>query len=130
MLNEKWLDLQLFAGEGAGDGGGEAAATGENNADAGHQRLRELGVPEAKIRKNRAYKLPASNPKPAENVQTQEAGQEVKQAAAATDPAEEKTDDMDFDKSAAETIANLQAKVDRLEKDIIRYTKIIDNYLG
>lgn len=37
--------------------------------------------------------------------------------------------DMDFDKSAAETIANLQAKVDRLEKDIIRYTKIIDKCL-
>lgn len=37
--------------------------------------------------------------------------------------------DMDFDKSASETIANLQAKVDRLEKDIIRYTKIIDKCL-
>ena len=65
MYNEKWLDLQLFAGEGAGDGGGEGAATGENNADAGHQRLLELGVPADKIRKNRAYKLNTPEPKPA-----------------------------------------------------------------
>ena len=61
MENHKWLNLQLFAGEGAGDGGGEAAATGESAVDAGQQRLRELGVHEDKIRKNRAYgrKAPA-----------------------------------------------------------------------
>lgn len=51
--------LQLFAGEGAdSSGSGEgaaAAATGVESADAGHQRLKELGVPEARIRKNRAY---------------------------------------------------------------------------
>ena len=53
-----WRLLQLFGGEGgasgasaAGDGGNAAAAaTGENSADAGHQRLLELGVPESKIR--------------------------------------------------------------------------------
>lgn len=64
MLNQfKWQLLQLFAGEGAGSGTGAAgadggaagaAATGEGSADAGHQRLRELGVPESKIRKPRA----------------------------------------------------------------------------
>ena len=54
MFNDLWLNLQLFAGEGAGDGGGEGAAQGENSADAGHQRLRELGVPESKIRKPKA----------------------------------------------------------------------------
>lgn len=70
------LNLQLFAGEGTGDGGGEAAA-GETGADAGHQRLRELGVPEGKIRKNRAYKS-AGQVSPAQE-----------QAAAAQNPTEE-----------------------------------------
>lgn len=89
----KWLNLQLFAGEGAGDGGGEAAATGANEAvDAEQQRLRELGVPEDKLRKRAqrsASKLPAgavrSTPQ-AQEPQTNE------QAAAAENPTEEKTD--------------------------------------
>ena len=83
MLKDKWLNLQLFAGEGAGDGGGEGAATGESAVDPGQQRLLELGVPEAKIRKNRAYKLNAA---PA--TQKQEP-QKQKQAAAAENPTEE-----------------------------------------
>lgn len=37
--------------------------------------------------------------------------------------------DMDFDKSAADKIAQMQVKIDRLEKDNERYTKIIDQYL-
>ena len=89
MFERKWLNLQLFAGEGAGDGGGEGAASGESNADAGHQRLLELGVPADKIRKNRAYKLNTPAPKPA--AAEQGAGQEQKpeQAAAAENPTEE-----------------------------------------
>lgn len=55
------LNLQLFAGEGAGDGGGEGAATGANADDAGQNRLRELGVPEDKIRK-RAQKASVKIP--------------------------------------------------------------------
>lgn len=51
----KLLNLQLFAGEGAGgtgDGGGEGAATGATSDVADqNQRLRELGVPEEKLRK-------------------------------------------------------------------------------
>lgn len=51
----KVLNLQLFAGEGAGgtgDGGGEGAATGATSDVADqNQRLRELGVPEEKLRK-------------------------------------------------------------------------------
>ena len=93
MDNNKWLNLQLFAGEGAGDGGGEAAATGDNSADAGRQRLLELGVPESKIRKNRAYKVntPAAKPAAAEQAKGQE--QKPEQAAAAQNPTEEpKTD--------------------------------------
>ena len=56
MLKEKWLNLQLFAGEGTGEGGGDGAASGENATAAAEQRLRELGVPEDKIRK-RASKV-------------------------------------------------------------------------
>ena len=59
MFNDLWLNLQLFAGEGAGDGGGEGAATGESAVDPGQQRLLELGVPKEKLRKNRVYQAPA-----------------------------------------------------------------------
>ena len=53
MTNLFKLNLQLFAGEGTGgEGGGEGATTGDNATAAAEQRLRELGVPEAKIRKN------------------------------------------------------------------------------
>lgn len=90
MSKDKWLDLQLFAGEGAGDGGGEAAATGENSADAGHQRLLELGVPESKIRKNRAYKLNTPAPKAATAGQAKAPENKQEQAAAAS-PTEETT---------------------------------------
>lgn len=93
MLKEKWLNLQLFAGEGTGDGSGEGATSGESNADAGHQRLMELGVPEDKIRKNRAYKLNSPVQKPAEAGQTKVQEQQPEQAAAADNPTEEdKTD--------------------------------------
>ena len=88
MENHKWLNLQLFAGE--GDGGGEGAATGANEAvDAGQQRLRELGVPEDKIRRraNRsAAKMPQGAPKAAPQAQQQP---ESEQAAAADHPTEE-----------------------------------------
>lgn len=64
MRKNKWWLLQLFAdgGEGsaAGGEGGAAAETGVSDVDAGHQRLRELGVPENKIRKNRSYKASAN----------------------------------------------------------------------
>lgn len=92
MKDNKWLNLQLFAGEGAGDGGGEGAATGGNAADPGQQRLLELGVPADKIRKNRAYKLntPAQAPAAAEQGKAQEGKQE--QAAAANPTEEKKTE--------------------------------------
>ena len=47
-MEEKKFTLQLFA---EGDG---AAETGDTAADAGQQTLRELGVPEEKLRKHRA----------------------------------------------------------------------------
>lgn len=93
MENTKWLNLQLFA---EGEGGGEGAATtGDNTAnavatvDAG-QRLRELGVPEDKIRRRARY-----NAKPAESgEQTADTAQgeatETNEKAAASDtPTEE-----------------------------------------
>jgi hypothetical protein len=76
-MNEiKKLNLQLFAGEGTGDSGGEAATSGENATVAAEQRLRELGVPEDKIRK-RASKVASKMPT-----------QTVK-----TEPAEQKTEE-------------------------------------
>ena len=54
MNQTNFWQLQLFAGESApGDGSAPAAETGGNGADAGHERLRELGVPQEKIRKHR-----------------------------------------------------------------------------
>ena len=64
MENIKKLNLQLFGGEGAGasgEGGGESASTGDNATAAAEQKLRELGVPEDKIRK-RASKVASKVP--------------------------------------------------------------------
>ena len=85
----KWLNLQLFAGEGAGDGGGEGAATGESAVDPGQQRLLELGVPADKIRKNRAYKVNNPAPKTAAAGQGKAQEQNPEQAAAAENPTED-----------------------------------------
>lgn len=98
MANTKWLNLQLFAGEGAsgtgGDGGGEGASTGDNGAvDAGQQRLRELGVPEDKIRK-RAQRASARLPEGAVRSTPKEESApkaEEQVAAAAENPTEETT---------------------------------------
>ena len=106
MFKEKWLNLQLFAGEGAGDGGGEGATQGENSADAGRQRLLELGVPADKIRKNRAYKVntPAAKPATAEQSAAQE--QKPEQAAAAENPTEENKTDAPTRMSWEEIVAD------------------------
>ena len=91
------LNLQLFAGEGAGsagsagEGGGESATTtGDNGAAAAEQRLRELGVPESKLRK-RASKATSTAP-----VQTATAPSEetkVESATTQNKPATEETQD-------------------------------------
>lgn len=70
-MNENFkLNLQLFAGEGTGgEGGGEGATTGDNATAAAEQRLRELGVPESKIRKSAskvASKMPTQTAQTAE----------------------------------------------------------------
>ena len=91
MENIKRLNLQLFA---EGEGGEGAATSGENatatqTVDPG-QRLRELGVPEDKIRRRARYaaKPAASEEKPAEPAQA-EATDNKKDAASET-PTEEK----------------------------------------
>ena len=94
MENNNWLNLQLFAGEGAGDGGGEAVATGETNTNTGDadQRLRELGVPDAVLEKR--AKRNASKPVPkavARTAPEPSTEQTEEQAAAADNPTEEKT---------------------------------------
>lgn len=95
MEKFNWLDLQLFSGDGTGEGGGEGAATGENSEAAAQQRLRELGVPEDKIRK-RARKLSATPPTDAAHITpaaSEVVQQEGTQVAAAENPTEEnKTD--------------------------------------
>ena len=89
------LDLQLFAGEGAGGDGGASggeSATGENSAVAGQNmeaRLLELGVPQEKLRK-RAYSrkkdVQAARPAAAEQPQqTANPEPEAEEQAAAAD---------------------------------------------
>ena len=93
MKDNKWLNLQLFAGEGSGDGGGDGAATGESAVDPGQQRLLELGVPADKIRK-RANRTAAKQPSGAVNAapKAQETQQTKEQAAAANPTEENKTE--------------------------------------
>ena len=93
MEFNKRLNLQLFAGEGTGDGGGEGAATGENAVDPGQQRLLELGVPADKIRKRAqksAPKLPEGAVRTAPQAEPQQQTRE--QVAAAETPTEVQTD--------------------------------------
>ena len=95
MTNTKWLNLQLFAGEGAGAGGegGEGANSGDNVAtvDAG-QKLRELGVPENLIRRRAKYTAKAPEVKAETEPKAEEAVENTQQDAAAENPTEEKTE--------------------------------------
>ena len=95
MENTKWLNLQLFGGEGAGasgagEGGGEAT-TGDNATAAAEQRLRELGVPEAKIRKS-ASKVASKMPAPVAKT-TEEAPKEETKVESATTEEKPTTED-------------------------------------
>lgn len=99
MKKNKWFWLQFFAGEGAGassgEGGGEGTATGENDGTAAeYQRLRELGVPEEKLRK-RAKRANAKLPEGAVRATPREAQEQKPQEQVATaeeNPTEEKTE--------------------------------------
>ena len=91
------LDLQFFGGEGAGAGasgasgtgeGGGQATTGENATAAAEQRLRELGVPEDRIRK-RASKVASKMPAPA--AQPASVEQKTEETEVVSAPTEENT---------------------------------------
>ena len=85
------LNLQLFA---EGEGGGEGATTGDNATAAAEQRLRELGVPESKIRKSAskvASKMPTQTAQTAEVAQKEETN--VESAATEEKPTTEDTKD-------------------------------------
>ena len=92
MTNFRKLDLQLFAGEGAGAGGegGEGATTGDNGAtvDAG-QKLRDLGVPENLIRRRAKYNAKAPEAEVKNEPKAEEAVENTQQDAAAENPTEE-----------------------------------------
>ena len=132
MQNIKWLNLQLFAGEGAGDGGGEAAATGESAVDPGQQRLLELGVPADKLRKRAnkpAVKLPDGAVKSAPT--QQETQQVQEQAAAAENPTEEKTNTatrMSWDEIMADPEYNKQMQA--VVQSRLRNAKVAEENLG
>ena len=86
-MNEiKKLNLQLFAGEGTGDSGGEAATSGENATVAAEQRLRELGVPEDKIRK-RVSKFASKMPQQA--AKTEPAAQKAEETNVVSAPTQD-----------------------------------------
>ncbi len=101
MAKNKWFWLQLFAGEGAsggatgGEGGEGGAVAGVNDGvDAEHQRLRELGVPEERLRK-RAQRAKAKLPEGAVRTAPSKAQEQKPQEQVATaeeNPTEEKTE--------------------------------------
>ena len=98
MAKNKWFWLQLFAGEGAGasaggEGGGDGAVSGVNDGLAAEdQRLRELGVPEEKLRK-RAQRASAKLPDGAVRTAPKETAKPQEQVATAEEnPTEDKTE--------------------------------------
>lgn len=142
MTNFKWLNLQLFAGEGAGatgGEGGEGAATGDNVAtvDAG-QRLRELGVPEDKIRRRARYaaKAPAAPAKT--EPEEPKAAEETAQDAAAENPTEDVTEtparmswdeimaDPEYNKQMQLTIQNRLKSAKGAEESLAKLTPALE----
>ena len=132
MFKKFWLNLQLFAGDGAGDGGADGAATGEIAVDPGQQRLLELGVPKDKIRKNRAYTPKAAAPAPVEAGQGQAQEQPAQQAASADTGTEEPKSDpkarMSWDEIMADPEYNAQMQA--IVQSRLRSAKGAEETLG
>ena len=129
MHKNKWFWLQLFAGEGGGAAGGTGASGGEGGGDgavsgandglaAEDQRLRELGVPEEKLRK-RAKRASAKLPEGAVRTAPMEAQEQKPQEQVATaeeNPTEDKTEQttparMSWDEIMADPEYNKQMKL-------------------
>lgn len=141
MTNFKWLNLQLFAGEGAGtggEGGGEAAATGDNaTVDAG-QRLRELGVPEDKIRRRARYAAKAPEAPAKTEPEEPKAAEETAQDAAAENPTEDVTEtparmswdeimkDPEYNKQMQLTIQNRLKSAKGAEESLAKLTPALE----
>ena len=85
------LNLQLFAGEGTGGEGGEGATSGENASVAAEQRLRELGVPEDKIRKRANSASVKASATTAKAAQVSDTTQQANEQGAAADTHAEET---------------------------------------
>lgn len=142
MTNFKWLNLQLFAGEGAGatgGEGGEGAATGDNvaTADAG-QKLRDLGVPEHLIRRRAKYAAKAPETPAKTEPEEPKAAEETVQDAAAENPTEEQTDkparmswdeimkDPEYNKQMQLTIQNRLKSAKGAEESLAKLTPALE----
>lgn len=128
MQKTKWWLLQLFADGGEGGSaageGSAATATGVSDVDAGHQRLRELGVPESKIRKDREYRVAAKTPAKAEQVQPNE-----KQTPTATEaPTETPAKRMTWDEIKADP--EYSEQLNKMMRDRLRKSKTAEENLG
>lgn len=138
MTMHKWKWLQLFAegGEGTGDGAG-TSETGDNSVDAGHQRLRELGVPEDKIRK-RAKKAVERLPEGAVRTSPQTQNPQAEQAAAAKPTEEPKQDapkrmtweeivaDPEYNEQMQKTVQSRLKAAKSAEESLTRLTPALD----
>ena len=98
MKNKMWRFLQLFAeGDGSGDGAAETSESGVM-ADDADQRLRDMGVPEEKIRRTRAGRQRARQAVPATNAPApQDAAADVAEDGQPEAPEEEKPKRMTWD---------------------------------
>ena len=113
----KWLNLQLFAGEGSGgEGGGEGATTGDTSAvDAGQQseqRLLELGVPQEVLnrREKKRSKRTSTDTAARSTAPQKEPAQDAQQTATATTTEEStaNTSRMSWDEIMADPEYNKQ----------------------
>ena len=113
----KWLNLQLFAGEGSGgEGGGEVATTGDTSAvDAGQQseqRLLELGVPQEVLnrREKKRSKRTSTDTAARSTAPQKEPAQDAQQTATATTTEEStvNTSRMSWDEIMADPEYNKQ----------------------
>ena len=124
------LNLQLFADGGAGGavGGtaGEGAATGDTSAaDAGQNRLLELGVPAEKIRK-RANKSTPTLPEGAVRKSTQQAAAAI--TTEETKPEETKATRMSWDEIKADPEYN--AEMQKMMQERVKKSKEAEETLG